>query len=129
MVWDMTGAGPSNWDLSMIRFIISSYRNYFPAGLKYLVLYGVPWIMNAFVKIAMKLMPEESQRKVKFLSKEQLFECIDPQNIPDFIGGTATKSYKEIPKGVRDAKDMAEEKGFTLDEVENVLKYYEKELK
>ncbi|CAG2168704.1 unnamed protein product [Oppiella nova] len=127
MVWDLTGAGPSNWDLSMIRFVISSFRLYFPKGMQYLVIYGVPWIMTAFVNIGMKLLSEEARNKVIFASKDQIFSHIDPSNVPDFMGGKCEQNYRDVPKEVvRDCRDLGAERGINSDEIESVLKFIDK---
>ncbi|CAG2178423.1 unnamed protein product [Oppiella nova] len=127
MVWDLTGAGPSNWDLSMIRFVISSFRLYFPKGMQYLVIYGVPWIMTAFVNIGMKLLSEEARNKVIFASKDQIFSHIEPSNVPDFMGGKCEQNYRDVPKEVvRDCRDLGAERGINSDEIESVLKFIDK---
>ena len=128
MIWDLTGAGPSNWDLSMVRFIVSGIRNYFPSALKYLIPYGVPWIMNTFVNIVIQLLPDESRKKVKFISRDEIFDYIEPNKVPDFMSGLSVVSYKAVPEGVRDLKAMADELGFSPQEVDHILKYYANEL-
>ena len=128
MIWDLTGAGPSNWDISMVRFIINSLRNYYPGAMQYLLVYGVPWLMTPFVNIAIKLLPEESKGKIKFVNKEEIFHYVDPTQVPIFLNGRCEVSYREVPKDARECREMALERGFSEEEIESVLKYYEKEL-
>ncbi|XP_054157829.1 motile sperm domain-containing protein 2-like [Oppia nitens] len=129
MVWDLSGAGPSNWDLSMVKFIISSFKLYFPRGLQYLIVYGVPWIMNPFVSIALRLMSEETRNKVKFASKDQIFEYIDRDQVPDFLDGKCDLPYRDVPKEAdREFRDMAPALGYSVQEVDQVYKHYDKYL-
>ncbi|CAG2118231.1 unnamed protein product [Medioppia subpectinata] len=126
MVWDMSGTGPSNWNLSIVRFIISCLRNYYPRGMRYLVIYGVPWIMTAFVNIGLKLVSEEARNVVKFAAKDQIFGFVEAENVPDFLGGKCVQNYHEVPKeAVRDCHDLAAERGINADETDAVLKFYE----
>jgi len=124
MVWDCTDIGPSNWDISMLRFVISHIKNYFPKGMAYALICGVPRIMAQFISLGLRLVPEESRNKIKFVTKDELFSYIDKENVPDFMGGNCQLSYREAPIGVRDGKDIGIERGYSIEEIETVRKHY-----
>jgi hypothetical protein len=126
MIWDCTEIGPSNWDISMLRFVISSIKNYFPKGMSYAIMFGIPKIMSFFVSIGLRLLPEDARNKIIFATNAELLLYVDEENIPDFMGGKCKVSYREVPVGARDGKDIGVERGYSLEEIENVRKYYEK---
>ncbi|XP_054157591.1 motile sperm domain-containing protein 2-like [Oppia nitens] len=126
MVWDLVGAGPSNWDLSFLKFIISTLRNYYPLGMQYLLAYGVHPLMSGFVKIGLKLVPQDARNRIKFVSKDELLTYIAPENLPDFMGGTSTVSYKDVPLGTQSALEFGLEKGIQSKDIEKALDFYNK---
>ena len=129
MIWDMSGTGPINWDLPMLRSVVTILRTYFPGGLKYLIPFGIPRVMTPFVNFAVQLLPEDSKKKVHIIQRDQIFDYIEPIKVPDFMSGLSLTSYKIIPEGVKGIKEMANEYKLTKYEINTILKYYEHELR
>ncbi|CAG2168705.1 unnamed protein product, partial [Oppiella nova] len=114
MVWDLRGAGPSNWDISFLTFIMGSLKNYYPRGMAYLLCYGVNAFMSGFVKLGLNLLNEESRSKIHILKTNELHDYIAPDNVPDFMGGKCTQSYTHVPDGAREATVVGIERGLEM---------------
>lgn len=46
MIFDMTGSGLSQMDMELMRFIVNSFKIYFPDILAILLVYNMPWILQ-----------------------------------------------------------------------------------
>ena len=46
MVFDMTGAGLSNMDMDLVRFVVNCFKIYFPDLLQWLLVYNMPWVLQ-----------------------------------------------------------------------------------
>ena len=125
IVFDCQDAGIGNVDMDMLWFLISSMNKYYPKGLSYILVYELPWILNAVWKIARGWIPEEQRKLIKFANKDQIFDFIDKENLPDFLGGICPKDYRTAPKGCPSAEEIAKEKGMSDKDIEKMLKIYE----
>ena len=125
IVFDCQGAGYSNMDLDFLTFLISSGNNYFPVGLKYILVYELSWLLNAFRKIAMSLIPQSFIPLIKFADKSNVTEYISPQNLPDFMGGCCKRNYRQIPDGCTTVAKVAVENGYSEDVVQRILPIFE----
>ncbi len=53
MIFDMTGAGLAQMDMDLVRFVVNSFKIYFPNILAALLVYNMPWVLQGIsVKIA-----------------------------------------------------------------------------
>ena len=129
IVFDCQDAGIGNADMDMLWFLISSMNKYYPKGLSYILVYELPWILNAVWKIARSWIPEEQRKLIKFANKEEIFDFIDKENLPDFLGGICPIDYRISPKGCPSAEDIAKEKGLSEKEIEKIRKTFEPHLK
>ncbi|PIK50395.1 putative motile sperm domain-containing protein 2 [Apostichopus japonicus] len=110
IVQDMTGAGVSNMDLDVIRFLIGALELYFPALCEMLYIYEMPWILNAIWKIIEKLLSEESKAHLKFLKAKDVMSCFEADQLPPHMGGTDTYEWSyPPPEQFRDLEDDPEE--------------------
>lgn len=51
VVFDMLGSGMSNIDMEYTKFIINTFKNYYPDSLNWILVYEMPWIMNGEWKL------------------------------------------------------------------------------
>lgn len=54
IVFDCNEAGYSNCDVEFLQFLISCATEHTPVGLKYIIVYKLPWIWNAFWNLEKK---------------------------------------------------------------------------
>jgi hypothetical protein len=46
MIFDMTGAGLAQMDMDLVRFVVNSFKIYFPNILAALLVYNMPWVLQ-----------------------------------------------------------------------------------
>jgi hypothetical protein len=125
IVFDCKDAGVGNVDMDMLWFLISSMNKYYPKGLSYILVYELPWILNAVWKIAKGWIPEEQRKLIKFANKTEIDNYVDTENLPDFLGGTCDKDYRVVPKGCPSAEELATRRGLSAKEIERIGKIFE----
>lgn len=96
-MFDCTGGGLANADMDTLFFLASTLFNYFPKGLSYLLVHNLPWILKPFWHIAKAWVPQEYKQLVQFSSPQTIYEYIDKENLPDFMGGTCKRDYRALP--------------------------------
>ncbi|KAF7493147.1 Motile sperm domain-containing protein 2 [Sarcoptes scabiei] len=129
IVFDCSGAGYSNMDLDMLKSLIDIAFKYFPLCIRHVIVYELSWMLNAFRKIAMNLVPSSLAALVRFANQNDITDFIQKESLPDFMGGTCRRNYRQIPSGCRSTLDMAIEHGFTREQAENIMKQFEPFLK
>lgn len=98
IVIDCTGGGLANADMEMLFYLISTLLNYFPKLVSYFLVHELPWILKPFWHIARAWVPDNFAKLVKFSNSTTIFEYVDRENLPDFMGGTCKRSYQEAPE-------------------------------
>lgn len=120
VIFDLTGCGLQNVDLSFLSWLLSSFRNYCPKGVSYIMVYNLPWFLNATAKLAMSWLSSSNRRALRFVHGKEIENFIEPENLPDYLGGTCKKDYKAIPDGsklaveVCDRLDMSKEQALKI---------------
>ncbi|KAI1290112.1 Motile sperm domain-containing protein 2 [Halotydeus destructor] len=122
LVLDCQGAGLSNADLDMLVFMMMTVRKYYPNGVKYVYVCGLPWILNSVAKVVLAFMPSDTAKKIRFVSHDELHQRVATENLPDFMGGTCKKNYRIIPKGVKPCEQLGRELyNLTEEQVKKVM--------
>ncbi|KAK3100204.1 hypothetical protein FSP39_016243 [Pinctada imbricata] len=109
VLFDMSGAGISNLDMEMIKFVITSFKIYYPKLLGFMLIYEMPWLFNAAWKVIKTWLSPEAVKKIKFVTKSDVQEYIDKDQLPEHMGGTDQYKYVYIPPEERDPIDDCEE--------------------
>lgn len=91
LLMDTNGAGVSNVDLDMIKFKLQC-NDLYPQGLRQMFVIDLPWILNPVMKVIMNFMSPNLKERLSYVKKQQLKEYIDPDQLPDFLGGTREKA-------------------------------------
>jgi len=129
IVFDLTGAGYSNLDLPFLSFLIQFGRNHFPGSLSYILVYNLPWILSSFQKVAFKMLPEGATNLIKFASGKEIFDYIDPENVPDYIeGGRCRRNFRAVAPGSRPILDVMTHYGYSRDVYDRVYPMFQKDL-
>lgn len=121
---DCTDGGISNADMDTLKFMISSLINYFPKGLSYMLVHNQPWILRPFWHIARLCIPDEYVQLVKFSNPTTIFEYIDKEQLPDFLGGTSEFDYKKVPDNCITLKQATKLWGVEKEVVKKILMRY-----
>ncbi|MEE6468349.1 hypothetical protein FKM82_008265 [Ascaphus truei] len=97
VVFDMTESGLSNIDMDFVRFIINCFKIYYPRYLSKIVVFEMPWIMNAAFKIVKGWLGPEAINLLKFVNKIDIQDYISVEHIPPHMGGTDPFRYSYPP--------------------------------
>ncbi|KAG1654691.1 Motile sperm domain-containing protein 2 [Nymphon striatum] len=87
MIFDCVGAGLSNMDMDLMRFIVDSFICNYPFFLKYILVIEIPWVLNAAWKIIKLWLPKKSVDLVKFLNKKTVLQFVDASQLLECMGG------------------------------------------
>lgn len=125
VLFDCNGAGYSNMDIDLLRSLIDVAFKYFPFCIRLVIVYEMSWMLNAFRKIAMSLVPSTISNLVRFANRHDITNYIDVDNLPDFMNGNCKLSYRNIPEDCVSVAEIAETKGLTKKDIEKIMALYE----
>ncbi|RWS05941.1 Motile sperm domain-containing protein 2-like protein [Dinothrombium tinctorium] len=125
VVFDASGSSLSNVDFDLLLYLIKAVKYYYPWCLRYIIVYELPWFLEPAWKVAMLMVPEEGRRLFLLRNKNNITEVIKRENLPDFMGGSCARNYREVPEGARSAEEVAAiEMGLNQEEVEKIRSHY-----
>ncbi|KAL8190270.1 UNVERIFIED_CONTAM: Motile sperm domain-containing protein 2 [Gekko kuhli] len=97
VVFDMAETGLSNMDLDFVRYIIGCFKVYYPNYLSKIVIFELPWIMNAAFKLVKSWLGPDAVGFLKTVNKNDIQEYISAEYLPPHMGGTDTFKYHYPP--------------------------------
>ncbi|KFB50757.1 AGAP005556-PA-like protein [Anopheles sinensis] len=98
IVFDLTDAGLSNVDMDYTKYIINTFKNYYPCSLNYILIYDLPWILNATFQIIKKLLPAKAVDRLRNVNNKNIREYIDEDNMQKCWGGKDDYVFEFIPE-------------------------------
>ncbi|XP_029924837.1 motile sperm domain-containing protein 2-like isoform X2 [Myripristis murdjan] len=117
VVFDMTDSGLSNVDMDFVKYIINCFQVYYPRLLSKMLVYEIPWIMNAWRIVKSWLGPDAISR-LRFVSRSDIQSYIDAEHLPFHMGGTDGFSYSYPPLPDEDFQSPMSESPSQDDETE-----------
>lgn len=96
VIMDLTNTTWSNYDLEILMHFVSLLKDYFPVNLDYVLAINFPWILSAAWSLIKRLIPAEKRDVVQFINSNKIFDFIEKEDCPDFLGGTCTRPYQYI---------------------------------
>jgi len=78
MFFDMGDAGLSNVDIPFISYLINLFKLYYPDMLNAIIVFELPFILNAAWKIVKLMLPPKSHQLMKFVSKKDASALLAP---------------------------------------------------
>ncbi|CAF1046533.1 unnamed protein product [Adineta steineri] len=107
VILDMNGFGMNNMDYQLVKFFINLLESYYPESLGLALVIHPPLIFYSCWAIIKHWVDPVIQNKIHFLKhEEELFEFIDPSNLPKRLHGTHP-DYKYIPPTTEDNNMLA----------------------
>jgi len=107
IMFDCRGAGLKNMDMEFVQFLIGTVKDYYPDPLNYILVFEMPWVLNAAFKIIKAWLPPAAVKKIKFLTKSNMGEYVTDENRLEEWGGSDPWTYhwepEELVNGVKDA--------------------------
>ncbi|XP_021356599.1 motile sperm domain-containing protein 2-like isoform X2 [Mizuhopecten yessoensis] len=116
VVFDMSQAGLSNLDMDLIKFVITCFKIYYPTLLGYMLIYEMPWLFNAAWKIIKAWLSPHAIAKIKFVTKSDIQEYINKDQLLEHMGGTDKFVYKYVPSEEREEEENKLKKRVTFAE-------------
>ncbi|XP_048515667.1 motile sperm domain-containing protein 2-like isoform X2 [Athalia rosae] len=96
--FDMADTGISNLDMDFTKNLIGLFKNYYPNFLNYIIIFEMPWVLNAAFKIIKSWLPTKAIQKIKFVTKATLKDYVEPDNALIAWGGNDNYSFTFIPE-------------------------------
>jgi hypothetical protein len=79
--------------LNIVRFFLDMMTYRYPNMLTTLIVYNLPWILNAAWKIVRGWLSAEQQRVIVFVTTaEQMCTHVDAVHLPSHMGGSVSSS-------------------------------------
>ncbi|KAI6662017.1 Motile sperm domain-containing protein 2 isoform X1 [Oopsacas minuta] len=91
---DSTGAGISNIDLDFLRFLMDLFQIYFPLRLNWVLVYNMPWVLNATWNIVKRWLPVKARDCLIFTTPNDITNYVDKSQLLSQYGGNATWTYQ-----------------------------------
>ncbi|RWS02714.1 motile sperm domain-containing protein 2-like protein [Dinothrombium tinctorium] len=125
LVIDFKDASIKNCDIELVSFLISTLKNYFPYGVRCILVNELPWILSAFWKLVESLIPQNAKDIIKCTTYETLEEYFERYNLPDFAGGYCCENYREVPENCISGESYGTEiLGASVKDVRKMLHKY-----
>lgn len=96
--FDMADTGLANMDMEFTKYLISLFKAYYPEFLNYIVIFEMPWILNAAFKIIKSWLPAKAVQKIKFVSKSTLKTVVAPDQALKVWGGQDDYTFSFVPE-------------------------------
>ena len=128
VIFDLSGCGLQNVDLSFLSWLLSSFRNYCPKGVSYILVYNLPWILNATCKLAMTWMSASNRRALRFVYGNEIENFIARENLPDYLGGSCKINYRAIPENSKPAIEVCERLDMTREQALKIRELFKEYL-
>lgn len=94
LVFDCANCGIKNMDMEFTQYMINVFKDYYPWCLNYILVFDMPWVLNAAWKIIKSWMPASGVKKVKFLTKANLGDYVAEDQAFISWGGTDDWEYE-----------------------------------
>lgn len=98
IIFELTDAGLSNVDMDFTKYIITTLKNYYPYSLNYILVFDLPWILNATFQIIKRLLPAKAVDRLKNLNGKTIREYIDEDNMQAGWGGKDDYEFRFVPE-------------------------------
>ena len=121
ILFDCTDIGFANVQIDLIRFLITVLKDYFPCGIKYVIVYELPWILNTVQKLIFAMIPDDCKHLIKFTNRKSITSIVPCENLPDYMGGTCKVNYKQVPMKCR-SFDSIYGKQFSKEQMSRIRK-------
>jgi len=127
VIFDCTGAGISNVNMEILKFMSTSLTAYFPNNAAYVLVHDLPWILNSIWSAIKSWLSKEHREKVIFASKKDLYNYIDVTQWPQVLCGQWTSPYiRTVPKLAPSMMELAIKRGYSSKELKHLQDFLAK---
>jgi len=93
IMFDCEKGSLRNFDLELIQFFIQVMLQYYPHMVHIILVFEMPWVLNAGWKIIKPLLPGPAVKKIKFVTRSNLSDHVSPENQLAAWGGLDPWTY------------------------------------
>uniref|UniRef100_A0A3P9J8X2 Motile sperm domain containing 2 n=1 Tax=Oryzias latipes TaxID=8090 RepID=A0A3P9J8X2_ORYLA len=129
VVFDMAESGISNIDMDFVKYVVNCFKVYYPKFLSRILFSMKCLFLAAAWKIVRSWLGPEAISKLKFASKAEVLNYIDPEYLPPHMGGTDPFKYSYPPLPDDDFQTPIYDNGPSITEDETESKEAEQESK
>lgn len=98
LFFDMADTGLNNVDMEFTKYLIGLCKLYYPNFLNNILIFEMPWILNAAFKVIKAWLPAKGVAKLKFVSKSNLKEFVSPDQALSSWGGQDSYVFQFVPE-------------------------------
>lgn len=93
LIVNLDGAGMANMELELVPFLLDILKSRYPGtcGVIYVLNYG--WMYAGMWQVAKRMLPPQALHRIKFVSKSDLLEYFEPDQLLVEHGGDDTWTY------------------------------------
>jgi len=88
LVFDLSGFGFPNMDYNLVTLLLKIFTEYYPETLGIALVVNSPWIFPTIWNVVKNWMDPNTSATTKFIQKDQIFDYIDQDQLPEDLGGT-----------------------------------------
>lgn len=125
LVFDFTGAHNENVDIEFLHFIFKSFRKSFPAGIRMILAYNFPKVLENFWNMSKAWLGKEKKKLIKFVNNDEILEHITVDNLPKYLGGKNTYDFTEVPSECQPVSVLGKVHGFTDKQITEYLAMFQ----
>lgn len=107
--FDMTETGLSNLDMDFVKYIILLFKSYYPEFLNYIIVFEMPWILNAAFKIIKSWLPAKAVQSMKTVNKATLKDVVPQECTLKAWGGVDEYEFVFVPEQRSQAHEKTDE--------------------
>jgi len=79
IIFDCENATIANFDIEIVRFVIQVLICFYPNFVSKILVYQMPWILNAAWKIVKTMLPAPAVSRIMFVSRSSIEQVISPE--------------------------------------------------
>ncbi|CAB3364898.1 Hypothetical predicted protein [Cloeon dipterum] len=102
LFFDMSDCGLGNMDMEFTKYLINLFKCYYPSFLNYIIVFEMPWILNAAFKIIKSWLPPKAAEKIKSVDKKTVTNYIPIDQCLASWGGSDDYDFSFQPEVIKD---------------------------
>ncbi|XP_023948889.1 motile sperm domain-containing protein 2-like [Bicyclus anynana] len=115
LFFDMDTCGLNNMDIEVIMFMVTLLKNYYPNMINYVIVYQLPWMLQAGFKIVKNILPTAAVERLRMVNKDKLKDLVAPEQALTSWGGKDSYVFQFIPENRVVADKTAKHVSFAED--------------
>jgi len=121
---DCKGAGIKNVDSDALQFTTQVFKDYYPQLISATLIHKLPAVLETAHKLVQSWLNEDERKYLHLTNKKNINEYISKEQLPDFLNGTNTQSYRTVPADAPSAEELANRLSLKEGKAEKFVKHF-----